>query len=256
MLIVIDIGNTNISLGIFHEQKLIGKYHLTTKLKRTSDEYGFTLLNYMSASNVEVSDIKDVIISSVVPKIMHSFTNGIRRFVKKEPIVVGPGMKSGIHIKADNPKSVGADRIVDAAGAYFTYGGPVLIVDFGTATTYDFIDATGNFEYGAISLGIETSAQAMWSHAAQLPEIEIKKPRTILNKTTTSSMQAGLVYGYIGQSEYIIKKFKEALGEMKVVATGGLGNIIYKNTEEIDIYDRNLTFKGLKCIYERTMKQK
>ena len=257
MLIVIDIGNTNITIGIYKDDKLIGNYRLTTKMKRTSDEYGFMILNFLSASKASADDIKDVIISSVVPKIMHSFLNGIRKYMHKEPIVVGPGIRTGISVTAENPKAVGADRIVDAAGAYYEDGGPCLVVDFGTATTYDYVDANGNFEFGVIALGIETSAQAMWTQAAKLPEIEIKKPKTILNKTTTTSMQAGLVYGYIGQSEYIIKQFKKELGvDMKVIATGGLGKIIYKNTDEIDIYDRDLTFKGLKHIYEKYTNEK
>lgn len=257
MLVVIDIGNTNITIGIYKKDRLVGNYRLTTKMKRTSDEYGFMILNFLNASKVDTTDIEDVIISSVVPKIMHSFLNGIRKFMNKEPIVVGPGIKTGISIKAENPKAVGSDRIVDAAGAYYEYGGPCLVVDFGTATTYDYVDEQGNFEFGVIALGIETSAQAMWTQAAKLPEIEIKKPKSILTKTTTTSMQAGLVYGYIGQSEYIIKQFKDALGvNMKVIATGGLGKIIYKNTDEIDIYDRDLTFKGLKHIYEKYMLEK
>lgn len=252
MLVVIDIGNTNITMGIYKGNKLLGNYRLTTKMKRTSDEYGFMLMNFLAASKVDTDDIKDVIVSSVVPKIMHSFSNSIRKYMHKEPIVVGPGIKTGISVKAENPKAVGADRIVDAAGAYHEYGGPCLVVDFGTATTYDYVDEHGNFEFGVIALGIETSAQAMWTQAAKLPEIEIKKPKSVLTKNTTSSMQAGLVYGYIGQSEYIIKEFKKELGvNMKVIATGGLGKIIYKNTDEIDIYDRDLTFKGLKYIYEK-----
>lgn len=252
MLVVIDIGNTNITMGIYKENKLLGNYRLTTKMKRTSDEYGFMLMNFLQASKVESDEIQDVIVSSVVPKIMHSFLNSIRKYMHKEPIVVGPGIKTGISVKAENPKAVGADRIVDAAGAFYEYGGPCLVVDFGTATTFDYVDEHGNFEYGAITFGIETGAQAMWTQAAKLPEIEIKKPKTILCKDTTSSMQAGVVYGYIGQSEYIIKQFKKELGvNMKVIATGGLGKIIYKNTDEIDIYDRDLTFKGLKCIYEK-----
>ena len=257
MLVVMDVGNTNITIGIYNGNKLIGNYRLTTKMKRTSDEYGFMITNFLNSSRVSINDIDDVIVSSVVPKIMHSFLNGIRKYMKKEPIVVGPGIKTGISVKAENPKAVGADRIVDAAGAFYAYGGPCLVVDFGTATTYDYVDAQGNFEFGVIALGIETSAQAMWTQAAKLPEIEIKKPKSILNKTTTTSMQAGLVYGYIGQSEYIIRQFKEELGcNMKVIATGGLGKIIYKNTDEIDIYDRDLTFKGLKFIYEKYISEK
>lgn len=257
MLVVIDIGNTNITIGIYKQNKLIGNYRLTTKMKRTSDEYGFMILNFLSASKVKKEDIQDVIVASVVPKIMHSFLNSIRKYMHKEPIVIGPGIRTGISIKAENPKAVGADRIVDAAGAFYEYGGPCLVIDFGTATTYDYVDEHGNFEYGVITLGLETNAQAMWTQAAKLPEIEIKKPKSILTKTTTTSMQAGLVYGYIGQSEYIIKQFKKELGmNMKVIATGGLGKIIYRNTDEIDVYDRDLTFKGLKYIYEKYSEDK
>lgn len=257
MLVVMDIGNTNITIGIYKEEKLLGSYRLTTKMKRTSDEYGFMIMNFLNAAHIEAEDIKDVIVSSVVPKVMHSFNNGIRKYLKKEPIIVGPGIRTGISVRAENPKAVGTDRIVDAAGAYFVYGGPVLVIDFGTATTYDFIDENGVFEYGLITLGIESSAQALWTQTAKLPEIEIKKPKTILNKSTITSMQAGLVYGYIGQSEYIIKKLREELQtDMRVVATGGLGKIIFKNTDLIDIYDPDLTFKGLKCIYEKHMADK
>lgn len=257
MLVVMDIGNTNITIGIYDQDKLLGSYRLTTKMKRTSDEYGFMIINFLNAAHIEASDITDVIVSSVVPKVMHSFNNGIRKYLKKEPITVGPGIRTGISIRAENPKAVGTDRIVDAAGAYYVYGGPVMVIDFGTATTYDFIDENGVFEYGLITLGIEASAQALWTQTAKLPEIEIKKPKTILNKSTITSMQAGLVYGYIGQSEYIIKKMKEELHtDMKVVATGGLGKIIYKNTDLIDIYDPDLTFKGLKLIYEKHMADK
>ena len=169
MLVVMDVGNTNITIGIYNGNKLIGNYRLTTKMKRTSDEYGFMITNFLNASQVSINDIDDVIVSSVVPKIMHSFLNGIRKYMKKEPIVVGPGIKTGISVKAENPKAVGADRIVDAAGAFYAYGGPCLVVDFGTATTYDYVDAQGNFEFGVIALGIETSAQAMWTQAAKLP---------------------------------------------------------------------------------------
>lgn len=252
MLVVIDIGNTNITIGIYQQNKILNTYRLTTKIRRTSDEYGFMILNFISATNITYQEVDDVIVSSVVPKVMHSFNNAIRKYLKKEPIIVGPGIKTGISVRAENPKAVGADRIVDAAGAFYCYGGPVLVIDFGTATTYDYVDQNGVFEYGAITLGIETSAQALWTQTAKLPEIEIKKPASILNKNTITSMQAGLLYGYIGQCEYIIQQFKKELNtNMKVIATGGLGKIIAKNTELIDIYDRNLTFKGLKHIYHK-----
>ena len=252
MLVAIDIGNTNITLAVFKGDEILGSYRLTTKMKRTSDEYGFMLLNFLNASSIKVEDIEDVIISTVVPKIMHSFNNAIYKYLKKTPIQVGPGIKTGIAVKNENPSSVGADRIVDAAGAYFIHGGPCLVVDFGTATTFDYISDKGEFLYGITAPGLEITSQALSNMAAQLPEIEIKKPDTILARNTITSMQAGVVYGYIGLTEYIIKQIKKEIGSpMQVIATGGLGRLISKETDEIDIYDADLTFKGLKYIYDK-----
>ena len=253
MLLVFDIGNTNITVGIYQGDKLKRTYRLTTKMKRTSDEYGFMIISFFNDANITSEDIEDVIIASVVPKVMHSFRNSIRKYLQKEPIIVGPGIKTGISVQMENPKAVGADRIVDCAGAYYVYGGPALIVDFGTATTFDYIDEKGVFSYGVIALGVESGANALWSQTAQLPEVEIKSPGTILTKNTSANMQAGLFYGFLGQTEYIIQQFKKELGreDIKVIATGGLGKIIYRHTPLIDIYDRDLTFKGLKIIYDR-----
>jgi type III pantothenate kinase len=202
-------------------------------------------------------DIKDVIVASVVPNIMYSFNNGIIKYLNKLPVIVGPGIKTGISIHIDNPKELGADRIVDAAGAFYEYGGPVLVIDFGTATTYDVVTEKGVFIGAIISPGIKICANALWQKAAKLPEIEIKKPESILGKNTINSMQSGLVYGYIGQVEYIIKKVKKEMNisNMKVVATGGLAKIIYNETNEIDIYDKTLTLKGLKVIYNKNKVQ-
>ena len=222
MLVVIDVGNTNITLGVYDQDELIANFRLTTKLQRTSDEFGITLFSFFQTKNIE-------------------------------PIIVGPGIKTGISVKTENPREVGADRIVDIAAAYHIYGGPALVIDFGTATTYDYVNENGEFEFGVTSPGIEISAQALWTQAAKLPEIEIKKPATIMCRNTITSMQGGLVYGYIGQTEYIIKKVKEAVGkDIKVVATGGLGRIIYNETDMIDIYDPDLAFKGMKVIYHKT----
>lgn len=253
MLMTVDIGNTNMTIALFDENTIKATFRLTTKTIRTSDEYGSNLINFMHAFDIHVNSIEDVIISSVVPKIMHSFTNSIRKYIHKEPIIIGPGLKTGISIRTDDPRAVGADRIVDLAGCIANYGGNALVIDFGTATTYDYISEDGIFQYGVTAPGIEISAKALWTQAAKLPEIEIKKPDTILAKNTITSMQAGIVYGYTGQCEYIINEFKKALGinDMKVIATGGLGRIIYNNTELIDIYDPDLTFKGLKTIYDR-----
>lgn len=252
MLVVIDVGNTNITLGVYNSDELIANFRLTTKLQRTSDEFGITLFSFFQTKNINPQAVEDVLISSVVPKIMHSLTNAIRKYFNIEPMIVGPGIKTGISIKTENPREVGADRIVDIAAAYHIYGGPALVIDFGTATTYDYVNENGEFEFGVTSPGIEISAQALWTQAAKLPEIEIKKPATIMCRNTITSMQGGLVYGYIGQTEYIIQKVKEAVGkEIKVVATGGLGRIIYNETDMIDVYDPDLAFKGMKVIYQK-----
>lgn len=252
MLLVFDVGNTNITIGIYDKDRLVGNYRLTTWFKRTSDEYGFMILNFLINSKVNVDEIEDVIIASVVPKIMHSFTNSIRKFIKKEPIIINPNTKCGISIETENPKKVGADRIVDLAGCYYNYQGNALVIDFGTATTFDYISKDGVFKYGVMTPGIGISAEVLSTHCAKLPEIEISLPDSVLATETISSMQAGLVYGYIGSVEYIIQKFKKELNQedMLVVATGGLGKIIAANTDMIDIYDRDLTFKGLKVIYD------
>lgn len=255
MLVVIDIGNTNITMGVYDQDKLKGNYRLTTKFQRTSDEYGFMLLSFLNASSIQVEQIDDIIISSVVPKINYSFTNSIKKYLHKNPIFIGPGVKTGIDIRIDNPSTLGADRLVDAAGAYYTYGGACLVIDFGTATTYDVVSAKGEFLGGATAPGIGICANALSSQAAKLPEIEIQKPEKIIAKNTIKSMQAGVVFGYIGLTEYIIKKIKEEYGEdLKVISTGGLGRMIARETEMIDIYDADLTFKGLKIIYDKTKK--
>ncbi len=257
MLLVVDIGNTNITLGLYDEEKLVASYRLTTWFKRTSDEYGFMIEHFLSSAKVETEAIEDVIISSVVPKVMHSFTNSIRRYLKREPLIVGPGMKSGIVIKYDNPKEVGADRIVDAAGAHFYYGGDLLVIDFGTATTFEYIDQEGVYHGGVIMPGVEISAKALSDNAAKLPEIAINKKNSVLVKNTIDAMQSGVYFGYLGACEYIIRRFKEETKkDLKVIATGGLGKIIAQNTKLIDIYDRELTFKGLYYIYQKNRGKK
>lgn len=253
MVLVVDIGNTNIVLGIFEGDNLIGHWRMLTENKRTSDEYGIFIQHLLKYNNIDTDKFENIIISSVVPNIMHSFINAMRRYFDTEPLIVGPGIKTGISIKAENPKEVGADRIVDAVAAYDIYGGPLIVIDFGTATTYDVVNKEGEFVAAITSPGIQISANALWSKAAQLPNISIKKPPSILARNTITSMQAGLVYGYIGQVEYIIAKIKEELNdyEMKVVATGGLGSIIEPETNSIDVYDNLLTLKGLKLIHDK-----
>ncbi len=251
MLLTIDVGNTNITLGVYEGEKLSGTFRMTTKQQRTSDEYGFTICEILEHGKIRPKQIKDVIIASVVPDIMHSLTNGIIKYLELKPLVVSAGIKTGIRIVTENPKEIGPDRIVDAVAGYELYGGPVIVVDYGTATTYDLIGPNGTFEAGITAPGIETSARSLWGGTAMLPAIEIKKPKGILAKETISSMQAGLVYGTIGETEYIIRKIKEASGyeNAKVVATGGLGRIIAQETDSIDVYNPELTLQGLRMIY-------
>lgn len=254
MLLAIDIGNTNLNVGMFEGDKLCFTFRLTTNLPRTSNEFGEAIVEAIKRHGVEEADIHDVIIASVVPKVMYSLVSGIKKYFHCTPYVVGNDTKSGIHIAAANPGEIGADRIVDAVGAYVLYGGPVIIIDYGTATTYDLVTEDGVFAARVTCPGIKISARALWSNAAQLPEIEIKKPETILAKNTITSMQAGLMYGTIGQTEYIVRKIKEESGirDIKVVATGGLGRSISEATKDIDIYDPNLTLQGTRLVYERT----
>ncbi|MEE1195670.1 MAG: type III pantothenate kinase [Lachnospiraceae bacterium] len=253
MLLVIDVGNTNITLGVFEKENLLATFRMTTKQARTSDEFGILMRLMIQERGLNKDEVQDVIISSVVPDVMYSLNSAIVKYFGTKPLIVGPGVKTGIRIATDNPKEIGADRIVDAVAGYTLYGGPVLVIDYGTGTTYDLVDEKGAFQAGITSPGIEISAKALWEGAAKLPKIAIEKPKSILAKETITSMQAGLVYGYIGQTEYIIDKVREESGyeNLKVVATGGLGKIIADETDKIDVYDNMLTLKGLRIIYEK-----
>ena len=253
MILTIDVGNKNITCGVFDGDVIVASFRITTKMPRTSDEYGMILYNLLEQNNIQPMDIGDAIICSVVPNVMHSLWGGLVKYFHITPIIVEAGIKTGIRIVTPNPQQIGADRIVDAVGAYEIYGGPVLVIDFGTATTYDFVDESGAFLGGITAPGIRISAKALSEDAAKLPEIEIKKPESILGKDTITSMQAGIVYGQIGQTEYIINKVKEEVGleNVKTVVTGGLGRIIANETTCIDIYDPNLTLKGIYRVYKK-----
>ena len=253
MILVVDVGNTNITCGVYAEKELKATFRITTKIPRTSDEYGVMFSQLLSMKNIHMRDIEGSIVASVVPDVMHSLTGGIVRYTNTKPLIVGPGVKTGIKVLTENPRSIGADRIVDAVAAYEKYGGPVLVLDFGTATTYDYVTADGEFAAGITAPGIRISSEALWKSAAKLPNIEIRKPKSILAQETITSMQAGLMYGQIGQTEYIIRKVKEETGiaDMKVVATGGLGRTIADETDAIDIYDSALTLDGLRIVYEK-----
>ena len=256
MLLTVDVGNTNITFGVFEGEDMKATFRMMSKLSRTSDEYGVSIVMMLKHNNVPVEEIDGIIVASVVPNVMHALLGGIERYLGKKPLIVGPGIKSGIKIVTENPKEIGPDRIVDAVAAYEKYGGPVLVIDFGTATTYDLVNDKGEFCAGITAPGIRISAKALWEDTAKLPEIEIRRPSSILAQNTVTSMQAGLVYGQIGQTEYIINQVRKESGyeNMRVIATGGLGSIIADETDCIEIYDRTLTLDGLRFIYRKNCK--
>lgn len=253
MILVIDVGNTNLTMGVYDGADLKATFRLTTKTPRTSDEYGAVLTDLLRNRGVDPMALEGSIIASVVPDVMHALLGAVRRYTDTKPLIVGPGIKTGIKVAGEDPKGIGADRIVDVVAAYEKYGGPALVLDFGTATTYDLVTADGSFNVGITAPGIKICSEALWKQTAKLPNIEIKKPKSILAQETISSMQAGLVYGQIGQTEYIIRKVKEESGlkDLKVVATGGLGRLIADETDSIDIYDPSLTLDGLRIIYDK-----
>ena len=253
MILTLDVGNTNMTGGVFRDDEIVATFRMTTKIPRTSDEYGMVLFNLLSQNDIQPKDIKDAIICSVVPDVMHSLASAMIKYLDIKPIIVGADIETGLRIQLPNPRQVGADRIVDAVAAYELYGGPVLVMDYGTATTYDLVNEDGVFVGGITAPGIAISAKALWEDAAKLPKIEIAKPEKVIGNDTITSMQSGLVYGQIGQAEYLIKKVKEESGmeNIKVVATGGLGRIISESTDAIDIYDANLTLKGIYLVYKK-----
>ncbi len=256
MLLAVDIGNTNITLGVFQGKKLKTTFRMTTMQTRTSDEYGMVMCSLLENNGIRVGEITDVIIASVVPNVMHALTNAILNYFHTKPIVIEAGIKTGVHVAGRNPKQTGADRIVDAAAVYDMYGGPAIVIDYGTATTFDLVDEDGTFTACVIAPGIRTSAQSLWNAAANLPEFEIRKPKSILAQDTIACMQAGVFYGQVGQTEYIVRQMKEEFGrdDLKVVATGGLGRIIEKETDVIDIYDPQLTLYGMRVIFDLQVK--
>lgn len=256
MVLLVDVGNTNIVLGAWEEDTLIADWRISTDAKKTSDEYGIEIIQLFVHSNLRLEQVEGVIISSVVPNIMYSLEHAIRKYFNKEPMVVGPGIKTGINIKYDNPKEVGADRIVNAVAAHEIYRRPLIIIDFGTATTYCAIAKNGDYLGGTISPGIKISSDALFERAAKLPRVELIKTPTVICKNTVSSMQAGIIYGYVGQVKYIVSKMKKEmidLGEEEpfVMATGGLAKLIADEAGCIDKVDPILTLKGLKLIYEK-----
>ncbi|PGR33875.1 pantothenate kinase [Bacillus cereus] len=252
MIFVLDVGNTNAVLGVFEEGELRQHWRMETDRHKTEDEYGMLVKQLLEHEGLSFEDVKGIIVSSVVPPIMFALERMCEKYFKIKPLVVGPGIKTGLNIKYENPREVGADRIVNAVAGIHLYGSPLIIVDFGTATTYCYINEERHYMGGVITPGIMISAEALYSRAAKLPRIEITKPSSVVGKNTVSAMQSGILYGYVGQVEGIVKRMKEeARQEPKVIATGGLAKLISEESNVIDIVDPFLTLKGLYMLYER-----
>ena len=257
MLMVIDIGNTNIVFGVYDGERLVGSWRMVTNKKGTADEQGIFLYNVLSLSGIDREKIDGIIISSVVPSMMQSLKQMCRTYFKLEPLIVGPSIKSGIKIMYKNPLEVGADRIVNAVAGFAKYGGPLILVDFGTATTFCALNEAGDYLGGAIATGVRISTDALYQSAAKLPKVELEFPDEVLNRDTVSSMQAGILYGYVGQVEYIVKKMAAEMGyeRVRTVATGGLAPLIASKTDVIDQVDDKLTLEGLKLLYEKNKRR-
>ncbi len=258
MLLVIDVGNTNVVLGVYRGKELVDFWRIGTDKEKTSDEYSVLIDQLFNYKGLDRRKVKDVIISSVVPDIMHSLENTIIKLFKINPLVVGPGIKTGMNVRYDNPRQVGADRIVNAVAAFEKYNGPLIVIDFGTATTFCAISSKGEYLGGTIAPGIKISSEALFQRASKLPRVELIKPGKTICKNTVNSMQSGIIYGYAGLVEQIVKKMKREFKSkgVKVIATGGLATLIDSETECIDKIDKFLTLEGLQIIFERNEEER
>lgn len=253
MILTLDIGNTNIKTALFDGMEMRQYWRISTNRARSSDEYGIILMGLLSHEGISASAVDGIIISSVVPQINFTIEHMCRNYFGHEPMKIEPGVKTGINIKYENPREVGSDRIANAVAAYELYGGPCITIDFGTATTFGAISERGEFLGGAICPGLKLAAEALTEHAAKLPRFELSKPETVIGRNTITNMQSGIVYGYIGQVNYLVERMKRELGapNAKVIATGGLAVLVAEESNAIDVMDGLLTLKGLCLIYEK-----
>lgn len=257
MILTLDIGNTNIKTALFDGMEMRQYWRISTDRNRSSDELGILLMNLLSYNNIDRGKIEGIMMSSVVPQINFTVEHMCRNYFGMEPMKIEPGVKTGINIKYENPRELGSDRIANAVAAYELYGGPCITIDFGTATSFGVISERGEFLGGAICPGLKLAAEALTEHAAKLPRFELSKPDSVIGRNSVTNMQAGIVYGYIGQVNYLVERMKRELGapNAKVIATGGLSVLVAEESNAIDVMDGLLTLKGLCLIYAKNANQ-
>jgi type III pantothenate kinase len=256
MLLAIDIGNTNVKLGIFDGDKLKDTWNLATGIHRTPDEYGGVLLNLMERKNFSPSKVTGVTLCGVVPPLLHTFVELCQKYLNAKPLVVEAGVKTGMRLSVDNPREVGPDRVVNAVAAQNLYGKPVIIIDLGTATTFDVVSREGDYLGGVIAPGIGISSEALFTRTAMLPRIELIRPKQVIGRNTISAMQSGIIFGYIDLIEGMLRRIEEQLGgKARVVATGGQAYPLAQEVATIDIINPDLTLIGLRLIYEMNREQ-
>lgn len=249
MLLAIDVGNTHVMLGVYREDEILVYWRIATHWDSTEDELGMVVKNLLQNSDLSLSDISAIAISSVVPPLMYSLERMSQKYFNLEPLIVGPGIKTGLNIVTDNPREVGADRIVNAVAALSLYGGPLIIVDFGTATTFCAVSEAGDYLGGIIAPGIDISLEALFDRAAKLPRVEIIRPAKVIGKDTITSMQSGIVFGYVSQVDGIVRMMIAELGNKpKIIATGGFASLIARESETIGTVNPLLTLEGLRII--------
>lgn len=263
MLLAFDVGNTNIVLGVFRDGKLLEYWRMETDSNKSADEYGMVINQLFAYSGLKLSDVEDVIIATVVPSVLYTLQHLSQKYFNRKPIVIESGVKTGLLIRYDNPKQVGSDRIVNAVAAYAKYGGPLILIDFGTATTFCAVTEKAEYLGGAIAPGLKISSEALFKMTSKLPKVELERPENVICRNTIQSMQSGLVYGHMGMVDFIVRRMKKELGELgcdesriRVVATGGLAGLIDEGVDCIDVVDKMLTLEGLEILYEKNRKDR
>ena len=253
MLLAIDAGNTNIVFAIYDGDRVVAQFRASTKEGRTADEYYAWLAQLMDLQGLKAAEIEGAIIATVVPQSLFNLQRLCRKYLKREPLVVGaPNVDLGIAVNTDRPRAVGADRLVNAVAAYVDHGGDLIIIDFGTATTFDIVGPQGSYDGGIIAPGVNLSMEALHQAAAQLPRIAIERPQSVIGRDTVPAMQSGVFWGYIALVEGLVRRVRDEIGRpMKVIGTGGLANLFRHSTDAIDGIDGDLTIRGLRYIWER-----